>query len=179
MASPMKTPARPLRCPRDPLVGRVRDFHARHRGFGQHHKHLGEESEPEPDGCLFILPECGGRLGGQKGYLNGAPELIAEIGESSESIDLHAKKQDYEKAGVREYLVVALRQQLYTGSFVAAGNFRIDARRGRHLPLRCISGLWLRSRSAASPRQQAPFGRLEASLSSPEHTAFVAKLRAK
>src|SRR5262245_55623409 len=22
---------------------------------------LGQESEPEPDGCLFILPECGGQ----------------------------------------------------------------------------------------------------------------------
>lgn len=45
-------------------------------------------------------------------YLDGAPELVAEFASSTESYDLHSKKLDYERAGVREYLVVALRQQL-------------------------------------------------------------------
>src|SRR5712692_3262817 len=71
---------------------------------------LGPESEPQPDGCLLILPEFGGQTWWDKDeYLNGAPELIAEIGFTTESIDLNAKKLDYEKAGVREYVVVALR----------------------------------------------------------------------
>src|SRR5713101_89079 len=71
---------------------------------------LGPESEPQPDGCLLILPECGGQIWeGKDGFLRGAPELIAEIGSSTESLDLHGKKVDYEKAGVREYVVVALR----------------------------------------------------------------------
>src|SRR5262249_30623480 len=90
---------------------------------------LGDESEPEPDGCLFILPECGGQTWeDEDGYLNGAPELIAEIGESTESIDLHRKKEDYEKAGVREYLVVALRQQLVFWFIRRRGKFRELAR---------------------------------------------------
>lgn len=45
----------------------------------------------------------------EKNYLNGAPEFVAEIAYSTASIDLHAKRSDYEKAGVREYLVAALR----------------------------------------------------------------------
>src|SRR5438094_9120281 len=49
---------------------------------------LGPESEPEPDGCLLILPERGGQTWeDKKGYLNGSPELVAEVGESTESID--------------------------------------------------------------------------------------------
>src|SRR6202011_2571692 len=72
---------------------------------------LGPENEPEPDACLLILPEHGGQTReDEEGYLKGAPELNAEVSWATESIDLHGKKRDYEKAGVREYVVVALRQ---------------------------------------------------------------------
>jgi Uma2 family endonuclease len=72
---------------------------------------LGDESEPQPDGCLIIEPECGGQVRVKDGYLAGAPEWMGEIASSTESIDLHLKKADYEKASVKEYVVVALRQQ--------------------------------------------------------------------
>ena len=73
---------------------------------------LGPESEPQPDGCLFVLPEFGGQIWeDDDGYVNGAPEFVGEVGDSTESIDLHQKKKDYEEAGVREYLVVAMRTQ--------------------------------------------------------------------
>ena len=73
---------------------------------------LGPKSEPEPDASLILLPENGGRTWEDAdGYLNGAPELCAEIAWGPESIDLHQKKADYEQAGVREYVVVALREQ--------------------------------------------------------------------
>jgi len=73
---------------------------------------MGEESEPQPDACLIILPEKGGQTRfTDDDYLNGAPELIAEVASSTESHDLHSKKRDYERAGVKEYVVVALRQQ--------------------------------------------------------------------
>src|SRR4051812_26030338 len=73
---------------------------------------LGPESEPQPDACLFIEPDCGGQVfKDENEYMHGAPELIVEVSSSTESIDLHAKKRDYEKAGVREYVVLALRKQ--------------------------------------------------------------------
>src|SRR5579884_1850034 len=73
---------------------------------------LGPDSEPEPDACLFITPEYGGRVYVDKDdYLHGPPELIVEVSSSTESIDLHRKKQDYQKAGVNEYVVLALRTQ--------------------------------------------------------------------
>jgi Uma2 family endonuclease len=73
---------------------------------------LGTDSEPEPDACLFVTPEYGGRVFvDEDDYLNGAPELIVEVSSSTESIDLHGKKRDYQKAGVSEYVVLALRMQ--------------------------------------------------------------------
>jgi len=58
---------------------------------------LADDSEPQLDVYLRILSECGGQ--GRKnadGYLEGAPELIAEIAYSSHAIDLHLKRPAFE-----------------------------------------------------------------------------------
>ena len=39
------------------------------------------------------------------------PELVAEVAYSTASIDLNRKKADYEKAGVKEYVVVLVREE--------------------------------------------------------------------
>jgi len=73
---------------------------------------MGDDSEPQPDACLIILPSKGGQMHfTDDDYLQGAPEFIGEVSSSTESYDLHSKKRDYERAGVKEYLVVALRQK--------------------------------------------------------------------
>src|SRR5262245_17339810 len=73
---------------------------------------LDEQSEPQPDAFLIVSPALSGQMRlNEDGYLEGAPEFVAEIAYGSESIDLHGKKDDYERTGVKEYLVVALRQQ--------------------------------------------------------------------
>jgi Uma2 family endonuclease len=73
---------------------------------------LGSDSEPQPDAGLLVAPEKGGQTRvNEDGWLEGAPELIAEIAVSTESYDLYEKKRDYERAGVKEYIVVALRQR--------------------------------------------------------------------
>ena len=65
---------------------------------------LDRDNEPQPDAVLF-------RVGGNAqvddddGYINGAPELIAEIAASTVSYDLHSKKCSYERNGVKEYIV--------------------------------------------------------------------------
>src|SRR4029453_15631499 len=59
---------------------------------------LGELSEPQPDGVLIIEPAAGGPTGlSEDDYTTGPPELIVEIASSSASIDLHAKRRDYEQ----------------------------------------------------------------------------------
>jgi Uma2 family endonuclease len=67
---------------------------------------LGEEGEPQPDLYLRILPEYGGQSkttiddqNGEDEFVDGAPELIAEIAHSSAAIDLHSKREDYRRYG--------------------------------------------------------------------------------
>jgi hypothetical protein len=44
---------------------------------------------PQPDCLLFLQPEHGGRVRiGAKGYIEGAPDLVAEVASSSASYDL-------------------------------------------------------------------------------------------
>ncbi len=63
-------------------------------------------NEPQPDLALFVSPEKGGQVQvSEDDYLEGAPELVAEIAASTVSIDLGDKKLAYERNGVQEYLV--------------------------------------------------------------------------
>lgn len=61
--------------------------------------------EVQPDAFLFRLagPRRGARVTAD-GYIEGAPELVAEVAASSASYDLHDKKEAYRLAGVGEYM---------------------------------------------------------------------------
>lgn len=64
------------------------------------------DNEPQPDAALLIEPAAGGQTGvSDDDYIEGAPELVAEIAASSASYDLHDKLHVYRRNGVREYLV--------------------------------------------------------------------------
>lgn len=139
---------------------------------------LGPDSEPEPDACLFIAPEYGGRVYvDDDEYLNGPPELIVEVSASTESIDLHRKKHDYLKAGVREYVVLALRMQQVFWFARQRGKYKEVALspdglfRSREFP-----GLWLDAEALLANHRRRVLGALEQGLATPEHAGFVAKL---
>ena len=134
--------------------------------------------EPQPDHCLLILPECGGqcRLDAD-GYDTGAPELVVEIARSSRFYDLTRKKADYERARVREYLVVEL----------DPNRIHWFSRRGRHFQdlrpgpdgiyrSKVFPGLWLDAETLFARDRARRREVLERGLQSPEHAAFVAKL---
>lgn len=64
------------------------------------------DNMPQPDAVLLIDPENGGSARiSEDDYVEGAPELVAEISASSVSIDVNSKFRVYQKSGVREYLV--------------------------------------------------------------------------
>ena len=139
---------------------------------------LGPESEPEPDACLFIAPEYGGNVyTDEDDYLHGAPELIVEVSSSTESIDLHRKKQDYQKAGVREYVVLALRMQKVFWFVRQRGKYKETP-----LPAdgifrsRTFPGLWLDAEAMLRCHRPGVLAALKRGLAAPEHAAFVAKL---
>jgi putative restriction endonuclease len=137
---------------------------------------LGPKSEPEPDGCLCIEPADSN----DNAYIEQAPELIGEIAATTESIDLHGKKADYEKAGVREYVVAALRSQKVFWFVLRGGKFhemKPDAdgiHRSRVLP-----GLWLDGDALLRRDRKTLLTALRKGLASKEHQAFVAKLAAR
>jgi Uma2 family endonuclease len=138
---------------------------------------LGEDSEPQPDASLLIV-------GGQttvtkKGYIHGAPELIVEVVSSSRAYDLHAKKDDYEKYGVREY-VAALIREARVAWFVrdASGRF-IELPQSPDGILRSplFAGLWLDAKALLGGEPKRLLDVLATGLASPEHAAFVSTLR--
>jgi Uma2 family endonuclease len=139
---------------------------------------LGPESEPEPDACLFINPENGGQVYVDKDlYLHGAPELIVEVSWATESIDLNRKKLDYQQAGVREYVVLALRMQQVFWFVRTRGKYKEVALpkdglfRSREFP-----GLWLDAEGLLANDRQRVLSALRLGLATAEHAAFVAKL---
>src|SRR5712692_184659 len=136
---------------------------------------LGPRSEPQPDLALRILPERGGQSITRKKYISGAPELIAEIADSSVSIDLYGKKEDYEKAGVWEYLVLCVQEQeLQWFHFKSKRKIQPDSKgiyRSRVFP-----GLWIDSRALLGRNVTRVNNVLQEGLASRAHAAFVRKL---
>jgi hypothetical protein len=137
---------------------------------------LGEESEPQPDLHLRILSECGGRSRvNEDEYIVGPPELLAEVAHSSLAIDMNQKRQDYERAGVGEYIVLCVEERELHWFDFAAGSEIVANRQGVRRS-RVFPGLWLDG-AALLARDSA---RLEAvlrqGLASREHAAFVRRL---
>ena len=147
---------------------------------------LGGASQSQPDVCLIVLPDKGGQVRFTDGttedeqYLKGAPEFIGEIASSTESYDLHSKKRDYERAGVKEYLVVALRQKQVF--WFANQNGRLhEIPRGQDGIYRSevFPGLWLDPTALLALDGQRLMAVLKEGVSSPEHAAFVKSLAEK
>lgn len=137
---------------------------------------LGDDSEPQPDLYLRILPEYGGQSGtSDKDYVTGAPELLAEISASSRSIDLHGKRDDYRRYGVREYLVINLRdQQLHWFDFSSDQQLQPDA--DGIVRLRTMPGLWIHADALLQRASSQLMATLQSGLASSEHGEFVKKL---
>lgn len=65
---------------------------------------LDARNEVQPDAYLFReVP--GGPAYSADDYIQGGPQLVAEIAASTASYDLHDKKEAYRRNGVREYIV--------------------------------------------------------------------------
>jgi hypothetical protein len=139
---------------------------------------LGRRSEPQPDLLLRVEAECGGQSRyNDDEYLVGAPELVAEIAHSSEAIDLGAKRRDYQRAGVVEYLVVCVRERaLHWFDFQARRKLRPDKQgvwRSKVFP-----GLWLDGPALLARDSARLMAAVQRGVADPEHAAFVARLEA-
>jgi Uma2 family endonuclease len=135
-------------------------------------------NEPQPDALLRLEPSAGGTSRvGPDGYIEGAPELIAEVAASSAAYDLHDKKDAYQRCGVQEYLV----WQVY--------DRRIDwweLREGVYQPLpadeqgivasRVFPGLWLQRAALLAGDMATVLAVVQQGVGTPQHTAFIQRL---
>src|SRR2546425_7376854 len=137
------------------------------------------DNEPQPDALLFIDPACGGHaLIDADGYIEGAPELVAEVASSSASYDLHAKLRVYRRNGVREYIVWRVLDQEIDWFVLRAGQYE-------HLPVddegllrsEVFPGLWLDPAALLRSDLATVLAVVQRGLASPEHAAFAARLR--
>ena len=140
---------------------------------------LGELSEPQPDGVLIIEPTAGGQTGlSEDGYTTGPPELIVEVASSSASIDLHAKRRDYEQAGVLEYVVVVLRQQVIQWFIWQNGTYQeVSPDTDGIFRSRIFPGLWLHANALLQLDGVTVMEVLRQGLATPEHAAFIQQLQ--
>jgi Uma2 family endonuclease len=140
---------------------------------------LDGEGEVQPDACIRILPQFGGRTSDAGEYVRGAPELVIEVASSSESSDLHRKKLAYERAGSDEYVIVLLRQRDVRWFILRDGVYQLLAPdadgiyRSRRFP-----GLWLDPQALLAGDVRRVREVLEQGLATTEHAAFVAALQA-
>ncbi len=140
---------------------------------------IGPDNNPEPDGFLIILPECGGQARIEDPYIVGAPELVVEVSYSSRAVDLHDKRAAYEAAGVREYVVVDLRDRVVHWLALRDGRFEeVATGEGGLHRSEVFPGLWLDPAALVEGDAARLLAAVERGTTSPEHAAFVARLAA-
>lgn len=140
---------------------------------------LDPDNVPQPDIFLRILPEYGGQSSMRGKYVEGAPELIAEIAASSASYDLHDKLKSYRRNGVLEYVIWRVFDKTVDWFIL---------REGRYVPLPLSSdgfyrstvfpGLWLDPVALVKGDARRLFQIIQDGIGSPEHADFVRNLAA-
>jgi Uma2 family endonuclease len=140
---------------------------------------LGDEGEPQPDLYLRLLEGYGGQsYVNTAGFVQGGPEMLAEIAQSSRAIDLHSKRLDYARYGVLEYLVLCLRErQLRWFDLHTDQERQLDA--DGICRVRTFPGLWIHAAALCAKDAPLLLATLEKGLATPEHEAFVRRLRVR
>ena len=136
------------------------------------------DNEPQPDALLLIEPSCGGQTRfSADDYIEGSPELVAEVASSSVSYDLHAKLHVYRRNGVREYIVWRVLEQAIDWFVLRAGQYeRLPVDAHGLLRSEALPGLWLDPGALVRGDMTAVLALVQRGLGSPEHAAFVARL---
>jgi len=139
---------------------------------------LGVEDMPQPDVLLRIPENRGGQSRRTKdGYLEGPPELIAEVSASSTSLDLNEKLELYRDRGVKEYIVWRVLEDSLDWFFLESGRYvpiRPDG--GSLFKSRTFPGLWLDARALLSGELARVFEVVDQGVAQSDHASFAAQL---
>ena len=136
------------------------------------------DNEPQPDALLRI--ETGGlSRRDEDGYIEGAPELVAEVAASSASYDLHDKLRVYQRNGVREYIVWQTVDQRIDWFELADGAYRpLGPTTKASRTAKVFPGLALAIDALLAGDLPSVEAALRDAMATAEHHAFVVKLSA-
>lgn len=136
------------------------------------------DNEPQPDAVLLINEKCGGQARlSEDDYVEGAPELVAEIAASSVAIDLHDKKRAYRRNGVQEYIVWQVFEQRLDWFYLQQGEYvSLPVDKNNVIRSRVFPGLWLAAGDLLTGNMARVLSVLQEGLASREHAMFVEQL---
>lgn len=136
------------------------------------------DNEPQPDAVLLIEAACGGQARlSEDDYIEGAPELVAEIAASSSAIDSRDKKQVYRRSSVKEYILWRVLDQaldwfsLQDGDYVA-----LQADADGIIRSQVFPGLWLAADALLTGDMPQVLSVLQQGIATQEHEKFVQQL---
>ena len=136
------------------------------------------DNEPQPDAFLFIQPECGGQARiSSDDYVEGAPDMVAEVASSSASYDLGVKLQVYRRNGVREYVVWRVLDRQIDWFVLREGRYESMALSADGLYRSTVfPGLWLDPVALRDHDLARVLAVVQEGLNTAEHADFVARL---
>ncbi|MGD1943139.1 MAG: Uma2 family endonuclease [Leptolyngbyaceae cyanobacterium] len=139
---------------------------------------LDADNEPQPD-VVLRLPEW---AGGQSriapdDYIEGAPELVAEIAASSAAIDLNDKLNAYRRNSVQEYLVWQVFEQRLDWFRLHEGRFQpLTPDADGIIRSQVFPGLWLAVSALLEKQTTQLLAVAQAGLAASAHQQFVQHL---
>jgi Uma2 family endonuclease len=133
------------------------------------------DNEVQPDALLRLGESVGGNSRiSEDDYVEGAPELIAEIAGSSVSYDVHDKLQVYRRNGVREYLVWLVQDQELHWYVWEQGTYRQQQPdESGILKSPFFPGLWLDVSALLEGQMQQVLAVLNSGMNSGQYQEFV------
>ncbi|WP_445634271.1 Putative restriction endonuclease domain-containing protein [Nostoc sp. DSM 114161] len=136
------------------------------------------DNELQPDVVLLIDEKLGGQARiSDDDYIEGAPELIAEVAASSAANDLHDKKKVYRRNGVKEYIVWRILENQLDWFCLENGEYiSVEPDRNNIIKSRVFPGLWLDVQALRTGEMTKVLAVLQQGLSSEEHVEFVQSL---
>jgi len=136
------------------------------------------DNEPQPDAYLLIQPERGGQARiDADDYIEGAPELVAEVASSSVSYDLRTKLHVYRRNGVREYIVWRVLDRQIDWFVLREGRYESMALSADGLYRSTVfPGLWLDPVALLNHDLARVLAVVHEGLNTAEHADFVARL---
>jgi len=142
---------------------------------------LDQDNEPQPDALLMIDPERAGQARiSDDDYVEGAPELVVEVGSSTVGIDLNLKLHVYRRSGVREYVVWRVQDRKIDWFVLRDGEFvLLDPDEKGHYRSTTFPGLWLDATALVAGDIAKVLDVVRQGLAAPEHAKFVTDLAAR